>query len=470
MADNYDDYKDSSTYDEDDAYSGGEQLYYVNEELSKIDVGGDSEPLIPRQPTAPTDTTRLWIDTSSVPNIWKRHNGTQWIPATPTDMAELGGQIVSSQIGTGAVTTAKIAANAVTAAEIAANVINANHMNITSLSAISANLGTVTAGTLQGLTIVGGSFQGLSGDVLNIGSYSAKIDTSLAGSVQRLRLQVDSDTYLGIDEDNNFHFVMGGIFNTQISKNGTHPTLKLGTAIIKGLSTSDTIQVRTWDDSTYAAFYAGSATFSGSIAAQAGMTASSMIYANGGLTINANGGAALDLVGTDHVFMEWYPDGTGAGRKGWMGYSSSSDVHFTINNGSYGEVRLQTASCTLRVDEAAGGGVFIRNGGDTSYLPIAASAFNVNSRMGSKKNIAPFTMSAMGKTALEEIMSTQVSEYHLIEDSDMEPKRVGLVYEDAPFEVVDLRGNGIDLYPMVALSWKAIQELESRIRVLEGVA
>jgi hypothetical protein len=46
---------------------------------------------------------------------------------------------------------------------------------------------------------------------------------------------------------------------------------------------------------------------------------------------NANG-AALNLVGTDHSYIQWYPDGTAAGRKAYVGYPNASANYFEITN------------------------------------------------------------------------------------------------------------------------------------------
>lgn len=40
--------------------------------------------------TAPTDTLKLWLDTSVTPNIWKQYNGTSWVKATPSAASEVG--------------------------------------------------------------------------------------------------------------------------------------------------------------------------------------------------------------------------------------------------------------------------------------------------------------------------------------------------------------------------------------------
>ncbi len=43
-------------------------------------------------------------------------------------------------------------------------------------------------------------------------------------------------------------------------------------------------------------------------------------------------GASLNLVGTDHTYIQFYPDGTAAGRKAYLGYASSADNNLTIQN------------------------------------------------------------------------------------------------------------------------------------------
>jgi hypothetical protein len=42
-----------------------------------------AEPEVHRSTSAPVDTTKLWLDTSVSPNLWKQFNGDSWIKATP---------------------------------------------------------------------------------------------------------------------------------------------------------------------------------------------------------------------------------------------------------------------------------------------------------------------------------------------------------------------------------------------------
>lgn len=70
-------------------------------------------------------TGDLWIDTSGPKYVWKQWNGTEWKPLTPTDLSQLNGQIVGSQLADGVVEAAKIKDGAVTGPKIVDGVITA---------------------------------------------------------------------------------------------------------------------------------------------------------------------------------------------------------------------------------------------------------------------------------------------------------------------------------------------------------
>ena len=46
----------------------------------------------------------------------------------------------------------------------------------------------------------------------------------------------------------------------------------------------------------------------------------------------AGNAGVLSLEGTDHVYIQWYPDGINAGRKAWMGFGDVNSEHFVIHN------------------------------------------------------------------------------------------------------------------------------------------
>jgi hypothetical protein len=50
----------------------------------------------------------MWVDVSVTPNVIYTWNGTQWVKAVPTVLAELGGQFTPVQIPDGGITAAKM--------------------------------------------------------------------------------------------------------------------------------------------------------------------------------------------------------------------------------------------------------------------------------------------------------------------------------------------------------------------------
>lgn len=59
------------------------------------------------QPQNP-QVSDMWIDISVTPNVIYTWNGTAWVKAVPTVLAELGGQFTPTQIPDGGITAAKM--------------------------------------------------------------------------------------------------------------------------------------------------------------------------------------------------------------------------------------------------------------------------------------------------------------------------------------------------------------------------
>jgi hypothetical protein len=55
------------------------------------------------------------------------------------------------------------------------------------------------------------------------------------------------------------------------------------------------------------------------------------LHVNGAARIQGNG-QTLDLVGTDHSYIGFYPDGAVAGRKAYIGFPGSTSDRLTISN------------------------------------------------------------------------------------------------------------------------------------------
>ena len=82
--------------------------------------------------------------------------------------------------------------------------------------------------------------------------------------------------------------------------------------------------------------------------------------------------------------------------------------------------------------------------------------------------IAAYNIEDYIESALHEICTTPIRKYHLNDDLDNELKRIGIIVQEAPLNAIDLNGEGVDLYQMITMSWKAIQELNNKVKDLES--
>lgn len=96
---------------------------------------------------------------------------------------------------------------------------------------------------------------------------------------------------------------------------------------------------------------------------------------------------------------------------------------------------------------------------------VYANGIALTSNKEYKKNIEDYT-----ENALNEICTTPIRQYHLLNDLDNEMKRIGIILQEAPVNAIDLEGEGVDLYQMVTMAWKAIQQLKDEIEALKGGA
>lgn len=89
---------------------------------------------------------------------------------------------------------------------------------------------------------------------------------------------------------------------------------------------------------------------------------------------------------------------------------------------------------------------------------VYANGVNVSSDRDRKRDIELYETDA-----LSEICTTPVYTYHLDTDLDDELKRIGIIMQEAPLDAIDLSGKGVDLYQMVTMLWKAVQQLNAKI-------
>lgn len=143
-------------------------------------------------------------------------------------------------------------------------------------------------------------------------------------------------------------------------------------------------------------------------------------------------------------------------------YASSNHTHsqyaewyntYSIRRGSAGLKFLASGAATIQA----------RNYWDDSYGTFEGLAYSNASRRELKNSIEEFD-----KSALDLIYNTPVYSYRYNSDLNTEPKRVGLIFDESPMEIMHFSG-GIDVYAMAALLWKSVQELKDEINILKGV-
>lgn len=181
--------------------------------------------------------------------------------------------------------------------------------------------------------------------------------------------------------------------------------------------------------------------------------------------------------------LGWYGKGSSTNDM-WIG-ADSGDIKLRTKNGaadftfttkeSYNHAFLTNGITALKMLKTVAT-VQVRDNADANYAPINASDFVPASRRALKKNIHSYETNA-----LDQILNTQVYQYHYLSEDDREMPHTGLVYEEAPADAIDPSGSGVSLYGMATMSWKALQQLnakleekvkslETRIATLEGQA
>jgi len=117
-------------------------------------------------------------------------------------------------------------------------------------------------------------------------------------------------------------------------------------------------------------------------------------------TLHIKGSASvLNLEGSDHVYMNFYPDGYSAGRKAWFGFGNSTDDNISLTN--------QTVT---------GGTVFKTN--DITRMFISASGNSGNVGIGTIVPTEKLDVNGRTKTTTIQVTSGATNGYVLISDSN----------------------------------------------------
>ncbi|MEH7508872.1 hypothetical protein V7159_14295, partial [Priestia megaterium] len=334
-----------------------------------------------------------------------------------------------------------------------------NGLSVGTQFQIDAN-GNVTVG--EGATLTAAKFSGLRGNTIYFGDKGAKIDVTTAGTINRARFGVNDNIYIAVDDNNNFNFVMDdGQFNPKFWKDSNgHRLLSLGSANIAGLASGEAVHIRNQANTTYAKLAASDITATSSLDVWGGGSF------KGDVSITSNAGM-LKLNGTNQAYIEFSYGGV---RKGFIGAESATGSNMTIASDK-DEIIFKTDVCRVKVDNGTAR-VDFKNANDSAYIPIYASNITYNSVRERKKDIEPFAGTEYPdgtiKTALQQINDTPIRTYRFVEELENERKHVGLILDESPVDVIDIRGEGIDAYAMGTYSWSAIQELSQKLEEKEN--
>lgn len=104
------------------------------------------------------------------------------------------------------------------------------------------------------------------------------------------------------------------------------------------------------------------------------------------------------------------------------------------------------------------GSIQARTADDTAFSAFAGSAFTVGSERAYKTEIEEYN-----ENALEMVKATPIRKYKFIGDEE-ERERIGLIRDESPNRITT--DDKVDLYSMVSLLWKSVQELTKKVEEL----
>ncbi|MEX0933680.1 MAG: immunoglobulin-like domain-containing protein, partial [Candidatus Paceibacterota bacterium] len=97
---------------------------------------------------------------------------------------------------------------------------------------------------------------------------------------------------------------------------------------------------------------------------------------------------------------------------------------------------------------------------------VGATAFVNTSSRSAKKDIVVIGAEAEGEL-LEKLRSVEVAEYHYNFEDDSAPRRLGLIAEDAPVDVLSVNGKGVDIYKLATFTLAGVKTLDVKVSGLE---
>lgn len=145
-------------------------------------------------------------------------------------------------------------------------------------------------------------------------------------------------------------------------------------------------------------------------------------------------------------------------------WKKGSDTGYLSNNVYIGDASISVGGTFSNQESPPN----VSIGASNIYVPntVYAKEHKVVSDINLKKNIEPYIgyMQPDGtlKTALQQLMDISFKLYNFKDEDDSEMKHLGLILQEAPCDVVGTT-EGIDLYALISLFGKAVQELNENI-------
>lgn len=109
-----------------------------------------------------------------------------------------------------------------------------------------------------------------------------------------------------------------------------------------------------------------------------------------------------------------------------------------------------------------------RNSGDSGWVNAAAGSFQNASSFKWKTDIQNYEGNATEIISNSDVMSYKMKPVDENDDVSTLPTHIGLIAEYAPNEIRSEDGSAVDLYAMISLAWKSIQELNVQINEIKA--
>ncbi|MFD9628683.1 hypothetical protein [Peribacillus muralis] len=368
--------------------------------------------------------------------------------------------------------------------KITADVVNTVKANIGSLSALSANIGTVNAGTITGVTINGVNINGSvieTKQTLNNQVHDARFEGSEFRFVKFKSGVTNPNTaVVDINQVQN----MARIYQDGVSFASSTESFGLGLGTITASGTlnmyADKINISAVNGMNFTngkADFWGAVNIDGLLTVPGGMGGDlKMNYRNitgvqsmttqnsSGIEVGKWDGGSLAITDTSGSYVNMYIRPAAGGEvRITTPTSNTSFQALTASGVNVNSVNINTGTHLYIRPTSTGVVRVTAEGTTTTYRPIEAQAFNVSSNADRKKNIENYA-----GDGLHEIVTTPIRTYHYLDENDNEMKHVGVILQESPVEIADINGVGVDVYAMVSLAWKAIQQLNDKNIALEN--